>query len=60
MARLVCVSVCKRVAKDLADKHRAHKFTRVADSFVDECEAKLLNIMTEKIKRLPSMGKTIK
>jgi len=50
---------CKELALELAGK-RAHKFTRVAPSFLESIERKISVWMLEHIHQLPSKGKTIK
>lgn len=42
-----------------AGSERAHKFTRVSASFINECEAELKAMICRKILKHPSMGKTI-
>ena len=39
---------------------RAHRFTRVGDEFYQQCEANLKQFIAGSVRRLPSMGKTIK
>jgi hypothetical protein len=39
---------------------RAHKFSRVAESFCHICEANLRQFIKSYIHRLPSKGKTIR
>ena len=46
-------------ALDVA-KSRAHKFTRVSEEFLVDCEAQLKATIRERIHRLPSVGRTIK
>ena len=41
-------------------EQRAHAFTRVSDSFVDDIETEVLLMIQRKVKALPSKGKTIK
>ena len=50
---------CKQLASELAGK-RAHKFTRVAPSFLETIERKISVWMLDYIHQLPSKGKTIK
>lgn len=60
MSSLINRAACKRAALSLAEEHRAHKFTRVSDSFFIDIEYELMCIMQRKIKAQPSAGKTIK
>jgi len=46
-------------ALDVA-KSRAHKFTRVSEEFLVDCEALLKATIRARIHRLPSVGRTIK
>lgn len=46
-------------ALDVA-KSRAHKFTRVSEEFLVDCEAQLKAMIRERVHRLPSVGRTIK
>ena len=39
---------------------RAHKFTRVSKDFYESINARVKNEIREAVKRLPSVGKTIK
>lgn len=48
----------KKYALECA-KSRAHTFTRVSKSFIDQVEADLMNSVRVKINALPSKGKTI-
>ena len=41
-------------------EERAHTFTRVADSFVDDMETEVLLMIKRRVRALPSKGKTIK
>ena len=53
----------KKAIKECAlrcSEERAHTFTRVADSFVDDIEADVLLIIKRRVRALPSKGKTIK
>lgn len=56
---LVNKSRVKRFALDMA-KTRAHRFTRVSDAFVIQCEANLKTFIRTQVQRLPSKGKTIR
>ena len=49
----------RRFALDAA-KERSHKFTRISKEFFDWAESKLRNEIREYVKRLPSVGVTIK
>lgn len=49
----------KVLALNLA-KERAHEFTRVSSEFLNRMEALTRNAIESEIKRLPSLGKTIK
>ena len=60
MSSLINCAACKRAALSLAEEHRAHKFTRVSDSFLQDIEYELMHIIERKIKAQPSVGKTIK
>lgn len=41
-------------------QNRAHKFTRVSEEFLVECEAQLKVQIRDRIHRMPSVGRTIK
>ena len=60
MNSLINRAACKRAALSLAEKHRAHKFSRVSDSFLQDIEYELMHIIECKIKAQPSVGKTIR
>ena len=49
----------KQVALELAAS-RAHKFTRVSATLYEEVESVVRRFLEDKIKGLPSAGKTIK
>ena len=59
MASLINRRQVRVFALDRAKATRAHKFTRVGDEFYAACEAELIAIISKKIQRLPSKGKTI-
>lgn len=40
--------------------HRAHPFERVSKEFLDHLDAEVRNLIIQKVKALPSVGKTIK
>lgn len=56
---LICASKCKRIALDVAKEHRAHKFTRVSQDFLIECENNLRQFLINRVKSHPSVGKTL-
>jgi len=59
MSRLVNRRRLKAFALEVANA-RAHKFSRVAESFCHICEANLRQFIKSYIHRLPSKGKTIR
>jgi hypothetical protein len=48
----------KQFALEMA-KHRSHKFTRVGNAFLIQCEVNLKEFVRSYVHRLPSKGKTI-
>ena len=56
---LVNRTVFKRRTLEIAKELRAHKWDRIAESFVQEGEAHLRQWIVNKVRQLPSKGKTI-
>lgn len=50
----------KRLALEVADAFRARKFTRVSKEFVARAETHMRGWIIAEVKRLPSVGKTIR
>jgi hypothetical protein len=47
------------LALDVSKREKAGKFTRVGAEFYEVCEAHMRQFITQHIKHLPSVGKTI-
>jgi len=57
---LINKAAVRRFVKDTASQTRTHKFTRVAGGFYDECEGHLRRYICDRVRSLPSAGKTIR
>jgi len=60
MTTLLNKAKIKRLALRLAGEQRAHKFTRVSPDFLQRIEAGVYAMVLGEVKRLPSLGKTIR
>lgn len=52
-------AACRKFILDVAKSERHHPFTRVADSVYDEAEGLLRSHFRNKVRSIPSKGKTI-
>jgi hypothetical protein len=57
---LIVKSKVKKLALELAKASRAHKFTRVSDSFLDDVEYRTRQAISQFVGAHPSKGKTLK
>lgn len=55
----ICRSKCKKLALQIAKEQRAQKFTRVSEDFLIAAEACLKTFIYDRVKRHPSVGKTL-
>lgn len=60
MTTLLNKSKVKKLALRIASQERSHKFTRVSPDFLARMEAILAASIAAEVKRLPSLGKTIR
>jgi len=61
MPSLLNSKACRDFALAAAKTHRpAHPFERVSKEFLDQINADLRNVIVNRVKALPSVGKTIK
>jgi hypothetical protein len=59
-SRLINRKAVRQFLVDFADKHRAHKFNRVAPEVYDQLEADLRERCRRIVHSQPSKGKTIR
>jgi hypothetical protein len=59
MDQLISRSKTKKYIKEVAKRTRGGRFTRVAESFIDELESDFRVRIHNKIHRHPSIGKTL-
>lgn len=60
MTTLLNKAKVKKLALRIAEEQRAHKFTRVSPDFLQRIEAGVYAMVLGEVKRLPSLGKTIR
>ena len=60
MTRLINREHVRRWALSYAKETRAHEFTRVSEEFLLSCEMELRSHITDRIKRHPSKGVTLR
>lgn len=51
--------VVRQLALDLSQNMRRGKFTRVSEEFIDDLEAQVRSMITTRVHRAPSKGKTL-
>jgi hypothetical protein len=58
-SRVINRDYVRRWALDYAKETRSHKFTRVSEYFLNYIERECKNIIMDKVRRIPSKGKTL-